>query len=87
MVQVQTGVFHPLHHLGEHHDPRAAAISVAHVAAGPAEHAVVPRSGDYGRLSRTATAAWSETVGCVGSTRVLKTTRLSRVPAKPRSNT
>ena len=33
-------VFNPLYSLGEHHDPRPAAVPLPHVAAGPAEKAI-----------------------------------------------
>ena len=32
--------FNPLYSLGEHHDPRPAAVPLPHVAAGPAEKAI-----------------------------------------------
>jgi hypothetical protein len=32
MAQIEAGVLHSLHHLGQHLDPRAAAVPVPHIA-------------------------------------------------------
>jgi hypothetical protein len=39
-AEIEAGVLHPLDHLGEHLDPRAAAVPVSHVPAGPPEQTV-----------------------------------------------